>query len=329
METITATIVRYSFVTKQPASIVFHLAFPFFELNLILSNWETNPNINRKNFIFNSLFPNITTGDSKSYSTDRYISNNVTSWIRDCLSYVHSQYEIVPSLIDENITISLNDNLCDTLEPCSQQCILIDHIESAHILSESPMINSTKEIEYSRFKELLHDDEIECNKNNCSQETLYSSALPEQRIESQIMNNEIDTCSKFYSAVEQQDGFLNSPTKFLESSLEKSRNIESSNNISHDIQQIEESLQMTQSVSSIASQECETFEKIENNGERCLLDNSLYVTVVPEEVVSPTKEDSNIPIPIERAPASLADIPLDIFIEICYHLPPNSLFALI
>ncbi|KAF0383066.1 hypothetical protein F8M41_011812 [Gigaspora margarita] len=390
METITATIIRHSFVTKQPASIVFHLAFPFFELNLVLSNWETNPNINRKNFTSKNLFPTITTDNC---STDRYLLNNVTSWIRNLLSNVYSQYEIVPSLIEEKIAISLNNNLCDTLEQCSQQCISIDNIqeiESENILRESSVINSIKEIELSvvsqkdsRFKELLYDEEIEYTKNNFPQETLYSSALPEQRIKSQNIVNEIDTCSESYPAVEQQDGFngvVNTPIKSLESFPEKSREmesspekscemesspeksceiesspekfceiesspeksreielspekshefesspekfreIESSNSISQEIQQIEESsetLQMTQSVSSIMSQESEIFD----NGERCLLDNSLYVTVIPEEVESP--------IPIERAPASLGDIPLDIFIEICYHLPPNSLFALI
>ncbi|CAG8768503.1 7518_t:CDS:2, partial [Racocetra fulgida] len=292
--------------------------------------------INRKKFVSNSLFPTISPGDSQLYSIDQYISDNVTSWTRSWSSNAHTQYEVEPSSMDEKITISLTDS-----EQCSQQCIFIDHIqkfESMDVLNESSVINSIKEIESSTIsqndscQEIFYDDESESAKNNYPQETLRSSTSSKQCIESQNMDNEIDTCSDFYPAVEQQDGYdevVSSSVESLELSPEKSRDIKSPESISHDIQQIEETLQMTQSVSSVVSQENEILEKIENKGERCLLDNSLYITVVPEDVESPTKKVSDNPILIERAPASLGDIPLDIFIEICYHLPPNSLFALI
>ncbi|CAG8447454.1 7306_t:CDS:2, partial [Cetraspora pellucida] len=259
----------------------------------------------------------------------QYILNNLTSWTRSWSSYAHTQYEVEPSSTDENITISLPDS-----EQCSQRCMSIDYvqkIESTDILHESPVVNSIKEVEPSTIsqndscQEILYD-ETESVKNNCPQEILCSSTLPRQCIESQNLDNEIDTCSEFYPAVEQQNGY-DGVVSFPAVSPERSCDIKSSENISHDIQKIEETLQTTQSVSNVMPQEND-IEKIENQGERCLLDNSLYITV-PEDVESPTKKDSNYPILIERPPASLGDMPLDIFIEICYHLSPNSLFALI
>ncbi|CAG8652589.1 9539_t:CDS:1, partial [Scutellospora calospora] len=147
----------------------------FFELHLIISNWETNP-IKRKKISSSLLSSIITAGNSKSHLTDRCISNNNVQTIN----------EIEPSSMDEKITISLTDNLCETFEQYPKQCLSVNNIqeiESADTLRDSSVIdsnddaNSIKKIESltvnqnDSLQDILYDDEIDYAKNNGPQES--------------------------------------------------------------------------------------------------------------------------------------------------------------